>query len=103
MKIRNGFVSNSSSSSFLIYGICIDESELEMKDGEDPWDAIDRIFEGKFSIDQPYDSLYIGESWSDIKDDETGAEFKQRIEKTFEKGFGHKVECGTHSEAWMNG
>ena len=28
MKIRNGFVSNSSTSSFCIYGVCLSESEL---------------------------------------------------------------------------
>jgi hypothetical protein len=32
MKIRNGFVSNSSSSSFCIYGVCVESSSLANKE-----------------------------------------------------------------------
>jgi hypothetical protein len=48
-------------------------------------------------------NIYIGCSWSSVKNDETGRQFKDRIEAEIEKLLGSKTSCGTHSAAWYNG
>lgn len=108
MKIRNGFVSNSSSSSFLIYGAFIDSDKASEVFGEDWMDS--------YSLEKDHpefkgweiscgpdgsDGLYIGKSWDSIEDNQTGKQFKEEIESVIKKYFG--VECSTHSAAWYNG
>lgn len=111
MKIRNGFVSNSSSSSFCIYGASFDSSEVRelLKNIEGLEDAdlyeLREHMESKdtdlsFWTPPDYGMLFIGKDWSSVKDAETGKEFKEHIEAELEKLCGKKVECGTHSEAW---
>jgi len=111
MKIRTGFVSNSSTSSFLIYGVCFGSDELLEKVGKDPetdsvWDVIEEI-ESELGMDyySPYDwgEIYIGVSWDGVGDDETGAQFKAKIEKKLKAKFGDDIECGTHEGAWHDG
>ena len=46
---------------------------------------------------------FLGISWSSIDDDETGSEFKARIEEKMKMLFGDDVKCGTHEEAWRDG
>lgn len=46
---------------------------------------------------------WIGISWKYIKDDETGAEFKARINKKMKEIFGEDTVCDTHEEAWRAG
>ena len=136
MKIRQGFVSNSSSSSFCIYGISMDEWEMkealikkgiatedELADGLyeylDDWsfkydlkqkglseEEIDAKLAERPLSDFEYESImgechYLGIAWRNIKDDETGAEFKARIEAKMKEIFGDEVECSTYEEAWM--
>lgn len=135
MKIRQGFVSNSSSSSFCIYGISMDECEMkdalvekgiatedELSDGFyeylSTWSFEYDLEQKGLSVEKiaeklanrplngfEYESIngdahFLGISWCNIKDDETGAEFKARIDKKMKEIFGEDVECSTHEEAW---
>jgi hypothetical protein len=150
MKIRNGFVSNSSSSSFCIYGINLEtdyvdilkkikknvpelfekvkeyaseydedidintDEGLERITEDDPIDLLDRVLNNKkkdewetksgdLVIHHPDDcDVYIGMEWKDIGDDETGKQFKDRIEAQLKKILG-KVKCETHEMAWRDG
>ena len=112
MKIRQGFVSNSSSSSFLIYGAEVSnhKEKLAEKFGlgelENSYELVDTI-EGKtglfVSSGSDGDSLYVGRSWSSVKDEETGLQFKQSVEKKFKEELGLDVKLETCSEAWYNG
>lgn len=117
MKLRKGFVSNSSTSSFLIYGTIVDEDRLKqaveknnlLADGEDidqmgQWELTDIVEEALgLSGLLPYDGsygTYFGESWSSVKDEETGYQFKQRVGKKLKEFFGDDITLQTLKEAW---
>lgn len=149
MKIRNGFVSNSSSSSFCIYGTVLEQEFPEAIKGicqrssasldklqkwmseccspeetkeillwikdkniDDPpdylhdWDCTE-ILEAIFADDNigirvVYDAIYIGRSWKNVKDNETGKDFKNSVEEKIREVLGN-VKCATHEEAWRDG
>jgi hypothetical protein len=113
MKIRSGFVSNSSSSSFCIYGAELSNhaEELAKKFGitEEDLDLYElgEILAEKTGLESETgpdsDSLFVGRSWSSIKDDETGAQFKKSIEQTIKEATGVDIVCDTYSEAWYDG
>jgi len=94
MKLRQGFVSNSSTTSFCIYGAYFsDDSKLK-----------DKNFNNFDCYYEPYESgVYLGISWPSIKDDETGAQFKQRVKDEFEKSGFEDVELSTHEAGWYDG
>jgi len=120
MKVRTGFVSNSSSSSFCILGYAFDTSEFfdrlslsdekkakilkeanedhrlldkkdeegDFKDFEEAFEVLDKNYELyelvealglDAEIDSECDIIYVGSSFEDLGDDETGGEFKKRI------------------------
>ena len=104
MKIRNGFVSNSSSSSFMIYGAFIDGDKIReiyaepLKNDED-FDFYDEVI--KWSIknsllamndDGCDDGFFVGRDPITIGDDETGKQFKQDVQDKIEQFFG-KIVC----------
>ncbi len=105
MKIREGFVSNSSTTSFCIYGLYLDSEAIREKfnlDTEaDLYDELETKFGSDVSLNfDPYDDgCWIGLDWPTIRDYETGAEFKQRVKYIFDK-VGITDELGTHQEAW---
>ena len=156
MKIRQGFVSNSSTTSFCIYGTCFERDEVienlkELKindpvlfqkgidnleeksyysdtvkffknlgsekdnDDDDNFDEdeydldISMLFKDMFpelELENHYGQggeLYVGRSWSSIKDDETGKQFKDSIEASLKKILGNDIECGHHEEAFRDG
>jgi hypothetical protein len=126
MKIRQGFVSNSSASSFCIYGahfsdineaveliseiggdiMLVDQAKALLGGDEgDPNDLLEQWADKEdlsFIRGPDGDGVYIGREWSSVKDDETGHQFKDSIEEKLKTIFG-KVAFGTLSEAWYDG
>lgn len=77
MKIRAGFVSNSSSSSFCLLGTSVSSFDFDNNDMEDKLKELD--FE--YGIENFYEEVIIGLSPDEIGNNETGAEFKERVKK----------------------
>lgn len=121
MKIRNGFVSNSSSSSFCIYGTSISRYDAKNKlklldkfkdldeDDIDILEKLEELFKDNKGIEiedgaGDFSDIYIGSSWAAIKDDETGLQFKERIKETVTKVLvDNALKFSTYEEAWYNG
>lgn len=89
MKIRQGFVSNSSTTSFCIYGAGISHEQEE--DAEELGLIVER---------DEYGDLYAGLYWFNIGDDETGGEFKIKIREKISKLTDKK--CRTIEEAYSD-
>lgn len=100
MKVRCGFVSNSSSSSFLIYGWMLKNRE----DGEEYYVKIREMNDMRVHVVYGQEDCYIGCSWDSIHDNETGLEFKTKIENEIKELTGEdKIECSTYEEGWYDG
>ena len=123
MKIRSDYVSNSSSSSFMVVGKSFDFDELveiakhnkltseyhEVPEGEEPdyenWDSYDIVsgLEDKFGdlefnhgLENFYDDYCIGMGYGCMKPDETRKDFEARIAKQLSEMTGKeitKVDC----------
>lgn len=122
MKVRNGFVSNSSSSSFCIYGAAISdldafkgmEEEVRKENNLAPdeeiehWHIVEALYDfgdGALEVHNPdgYE-IYIGRDWSSIKEDETGLQFKNRVQEDTKK-LGVTIPdgaFGTHEATWYS-
>ena len=107
MKIRQGFVSNSSSTSFCIYGASFDCSEI--KKWVDPKSEEDfpqyEKFQKKagkvgleFYHDYEQERAWLGRAADTIGDDETGRQFRESTEKKISTLVGKDVPCHYHTE-----
>ena len=113
MRYRYGFVSNSSSSSFCIYGV-------NLKDYDDKYDfdAIMKKFECEddYELDTKFENeglyvshgpdgegFYVGRQWRSIGDDETGADLKGEVQLKLNDIVGKEVKCSTIQEEWRDG
>lgn len=116
MKSRSGFVSNSSSSSFLIYGASVESSDARswlkthknMSDDEvdemEPYE-IRELVESESGLSFFGNSdygMYVGASWDEVGDDETGKQFKARVEAKIKEVF-PDASLSTYEEAWYDG
>lgn len=105
MKIRQGFVSNSSSSSFAIWGLELEMSDLDViietlsqedRDMIEDGDPISEYWRPDgLEIYEDYESdiVYIGRSYSSIGDDETGKQFKDGVQEKMNTALGKEIPC----------
>ncbi len=111
MKKRYGFVSNSSTTSFCIYGAHLSKDKVREVFGlEEDDDVYDELYEkvekgnGLIVEYDPWDSyVWIGSYWTSIQDAETGLMFKERVKLALDKIGFTGVDLGTHEEAWRDG
>jgi hypothetical protein len=119
---KHGFVSNSSTTSFLIYGIALEPEEakammkrdhpkikasIEKWGDDEPFETLESVFGYVNSYNSDpnrYDTCkYYGLSWGQIRDDETGAQFKERVRAMLAEALDGDLALGTIEEAWYDG
>ena len=110
MKLRSGFVSNSSSCSFCIYGSYFESHEIEEITKKLQTDDFESLFENTSLAVEGMGSdfgggLFVGKYWKRIKDDQTGKQFKQEVEDALKEVLKDStpISCSTYEEAWYNG
>jgi len=114
MKVRLGLVSNSSSSSFTVFGARLEnEAEFEKLTGQDMHEFLANSELDDFYGDpngwepEVYVGLCLSGEFehcqrSDIRDDETPNQFKQRVRDLLPRSIPEDM-IGTYSESYYNG
>src|ERR1035437_1771005 len=106
MKSRSSFVSNSSTSSFLIYGIIVSDLNFLTSDLDIDIDTMIEDLKLDLVTHSPDgDDTYVERSWDNVKDDQTGKQFKESVEADVTKLFKlvNTPKCKTHEYAWRDG
>jgi len=108
MKIRAGFVSNSSTTSFVIYGIWIHGDDLINKlkenglvpEGKEP-DPYDILGEEGITCEfTPSEEYCVGFNFDEIPDDVVVGEWKKEKTEILKKIFGEETKCSLNVEGF---
>lgn len=119
MKIRNGFVSNSSTTNFCLYGIylkndevleiaknlkLVDSNQKVLKEAYEIMDKIVRKYKLlNYQSDSAEDSFCIGRKPDSLEDDETGKEFKEKTKKVLDEITQKNTEPYFITDGWFDG
>jgi hypothetical protein len=103
---RLGFVSNSSSCSFYLYGTWVDADEISaFTKIDDTYDAIEELEKQlgpEFSVYDRDGSIAIGVNPSEASDDETFGSFKKRVADKLSAVFPSRT-LSWIEDSWYNG
>ena len=109
MKVRLGFVSNSSTTSFCIYGFSDDQDTIKEKlekmghEVGDLYDFVESQDGLEIHVEPWGDYAYIGADFGAIPDDVTVGDWKKEKEAQIQKVFGEDVSCSVIEEGWRDG
>ena len=109
MKIRTGFVSNSSTTSFSLYGFSMSEETLNKNHIKNYLELEKKLAEPNLDMEyfvHPYqDNIYVGRPWRTIRDNETGKEFKETTKEALKKFFPNLPDenYGVIEDGWYDG